>query len=123
MVTKFQDLICWQKAMELSIAVYSATSNLRDFELKDQLRRASISTMNNIAEGFGRKHTKEMSRYLEFSTASCLEIESMTLLMERLQLLDQEILADIRNKAVETYKVTSGFAKKIKDPTSNNSAK
>jgi four helix bundle protein len=114
MVTKFQDLICWQKAMELSVVVYQATHTLKDFELKNQLRRAAISTMNNIAEGFGRKHSKEMSRYMEFTTASCLEIESMTLLMERLKLLNQESIIEIREKAIETYKVTSGFAKKLK---------
>ena len=115
MVTRFQDLICWQKAMELSITVYEATKELKDFELKSQLRRAALSTMNNIAEGFGRKHSKEMSRYLEFSTASCLEVESMTYLIERLKIFEIDTIVSIREKVVETYKVTSGFAKSIKE--------
>lgn len=114
MVTRFQELICWQKAFDLSNTIYEATIHMRDFGLRDQLRRASISTMNNIAEGFGKIHRKEMGRYLEYTTASCLEIESMTYLLERQQILNVDIILSIRNKAIECYKVTAGFSKSLK---------
>jgi four helix bundle protein len=114
MVQRFQDLICWQKALELTDKVYESTEYLKDFTLKDQLRRAAVSSMNNIAEGFGRFHSKDTKRFLEYSTSSCLEIESMTYLMERRKILEPHQIESIRAKAVETFKVTAGFAKSIK---------
>jgi four helix bundle protein len=118
MVARFQDLICWQKAMELTDIVYYATENFKDFTLKDQLRRAAVSSMNNIAEGFGRFHSKEILRFLEYSSSSCLEIESMTYILERRKLIDQQQIEIIRSISVETYKITLGFAKSIKNKPS-----
>lgn len=89
---RFQDLICWQKAKELSIVVYEVTTEIKDFELRNQLRRAALSTMNNIAEGYGKYHRREFRRYLEFTTASCLEIESMTILMEHLKIIEPKAI-------------------------------
>jgi len=61
-VDKFEDLECWKSARQLVKMVYqfSETGKLaKDFSTKDQIRRASLSTMNNIAEGFGRHGNKE----------------------------------------------------------------
>ena len=53
-ITKFEDIISWQKAQELSIFVYTLFKINRDFSFKDQIQRASISISNNNAEGFER---------------------------------------------------------------------
>ncbi len=58
----FEDLIVWQRAKELTKLIYSSTNNgafQKDFGLKDQIQRASVSVMSNIAEGFGRGGNKE----------------------------------------------------------------
>lgn len=113
MIKRFQDLICWQRSFELTDAVYEATENLKDYSLKDQLRRAAVSAMNNIAEGFGRFHSKDTKRFLEFTTSSCLEIESMTYLLEKRKLLPMAQTEIIRALAIETFKINAGFAKSV----------
>lgn len=79
-VERFEDLKCWQAARALVKLVYEISNEgamSKDFSFKDQIRRASISTMNNIAEGFGRKSSKEFIRYLEISFTSANEVRSL----------------------------------------------
>ena len=54
-VDRFEDIIAWQKAKTLTVKIYSLFGKSRDFGFKDQIQRASVSIMNNIAEGFERK--------------------------------------------------------------------
>ena len=81
-IEKFEDFIAWQKARQLSRKIYQAT-NLpgfsRDFALKDQIRRSAISIMSNIAEGFERQSTHELSHFLEIARGSAAEVRSMSL--------------------------------------------
>jgi len=58
-ISKFEDIISWQKSKELTLLVYELFKDNRDFSFVDQIRRASVSIMNNIAEGFERKSNKE----------------------------------------------------------------
>jgi len=55
---KFEDIIAWQKAGEFTLKIYQAFDKSRDFAFRDQIRRATVSIMNNIAEGFERKSIK-----------------------------------------------------------------
>ena len=69
-VEKFEDLHCWQAARELVKMIYQLCEQeklSKDFDIRSQLRRAALSTMNNIAEGFGRSSNKEFIRFLEMS--------------------------------------------------------
>jgi four helix bundle protein len=66
-VKRFEDLVVWQKSTDLSVAIYRSTSSgpfARDFGLRDQIRRAAVSVMSNIAEGFGRYSRSELRQYL-----------------------------------------------------------
>jgi four helix bundle protein len=119
-ILHFRDLICWQKARLLTGYIFTITENYKDYILRDQLRRASISIMNNIAEGFGRKNVKERLRFYEISTASCYEIESMTYLFEDLKAMDKLVIENIRNQSVEVYKILSGLSQKIKKDSATN---
>ncbi len=76
-IEKFEDIIAWQIGRELVKFVYGNLRGCRDYAFKDQIQRATISITNNIAEGFGRKGDKELSRYLKISKGSCLETRSM----------------------------------------------
>jgi four helix bundle protein len=53
-IERFEDIIAWQKAKEITLVIYALFSDKRDFGFKDQIQRAAVSVMNNIAEGFER---------------------------------------------------------------------
>lgn len=76
---KFEDLIAWQKARDLTRAVYQATaagSFAKDFGLRDQIRRAAVSVMSNLAEGFERGGRSEFHQFLSVAKSSCAELKS-----------------------------------------------
>jgi four helix bundle protein len=86
----FEDLEIWKMARELSKEIYSATRNTRfskDYGLVNQIRRASISIMSNIAEGFERQGNREFIQHLSVSKASCGELRSQLYVA-----LDQEYI-------------------------------
>lgn len=81
MVERFEDLRCWQEARYLVKIVYEMTAKgevSRDFGFKDQIRRAALSVMSNIAEGFGRMSRRESIRFYEISSASANEVSSIS---------------------------------------------
>ena len=83
MAEKFEDLDCWKIARTLSVATYRATDGercRRDYGLSDQMRRAAVSVMNNIAEGFDRGTNKDFVKFLYIARASAAEVRSMTYL-------------------------------------------
>ena len=78
-IRSFQDLIAWQKARILTAKIYRITSEgafARDFGLKDQIRRAAVSVMSNIAEGFERGRPTEFHQFLSIAKGSCAELRS-----------------------------------------------
>src|SRR6187402_3930773 len=89
-ITRFEDIIAWQKGQDLALVVYTNFRDSRDFGFKDQICRAAISVSNNIAEGFDRSSDKEFIRYLNIARSSCNEVKSMVYLAERLGYLDVE---------------------------------
>jgi len=76
---KFEDILAWQKARHSTRLVYQATAKgvfARDFDLRGQIRRASISIMANIAEGFGRRSDKEFANFINIAHGSATEVQS-----------------------------------------------
>src|SRR3989344_3869674 len=76
-VNKFEEIIAWQKAKDLTIHIYSQFKFCKDYSFKSQIERASVSTMNNIAEGFERNGNKEFKNFLYIAKGSCAEVRSM----------------------------------------------
>jgi four helix bundle protein len=79
-VKRFEDLIAWQEARKLSSAINSMTrsgSLERDYALRDQLRRAALSVMTNIAEGFDCESRTEFARFLVIARRSAVEVQSL----------------------------------------------
>jgi four helix bundle protein len=116
-VEKFEDLKCWQSARQLVNLVYRAceTGKLaKDFETRGQIKRAALSTMNNIAEGFGRYSKKEFIRFLDFSQSSSIEVKSITYALEDAEYLALAKITEIRDKAEETKALTLGLVKYLK---------
>jgi four helix bundle protein len=80
-VERFEDLNCWKAARALTKLVYELSRSgllYRDFNMRDQIRSAALSSMSNIAEGFRRMSDKEFIRFLEISTSSADEVNSIT---------------------------------------------
>jgi len=78
-VKRFEDLVIWQEARKLTKNIYEITSKetfRQDFSLSDQMRRAAVSVMANIAEGFERCNNKEFIQYLFIAKSSCGELRS-----------------------------------------------
>jgi len=76
---QFEDIDAWQRARALIKEIYALTDQgdfARDFSLKDQIRRASVSIMSNIAEGFERDGTKEFIQFLSIAKGSVGEVKS-----------------------------------------------
>jgi four helix bundle protein len=78
-VERFEDLIAWQKARQLTKRIYSLSKDGefgRDFGLRDQIRRAAVSVMSNLAEGFDRGGRGEFHQFLVIAKGSCAEVRS-----------------------------------------------
>ena len=89
---KFEDLEVWQKSRSLTKSIYKLTNTgqfSRDFSLRDQIRRCAVSTMANIAEGFGRKSSKEFALFLNYTHGSAAELQSHLYIAMDLNYIDQ----------------------------------
>jgi four helix bundle protein len=78
-INRFEEIDAWQKARELARVVYQSTKDgqiSRDFGLRDQMRRAVVSIMANIAEGFSRRSNREFCQFLFFAKSSAAELQS-----------------------------------------------
>ena len=89
-IEKFEDIIAWQKAGQLSLEIYKRFNTCRDFGFKNQIERAAVSIMNNIAEGFERRTNKEFINFLYIAKGSCGEVRSMLYLALRLNYIDKK---------------------------------
>jgi len=88
----YRDLTVWQKAMELSVAIYEITRHFPPDELyglTSQLRRASVSVASNLAEGYGRASRPEFRRFVAMARGSALEVETQLILASKLGLVPQ----------------------------------
>ena len=111
-VEKFEDLRCWQAARELVKLVFVASNSgplVRDFETKYQLKKAALSSMNNIAEGFGRFGVKDSIKFYNISQSSALEVKSMTYVLSDMQYLTGQQIDGIRLKADEARHLTLAY--------------
>jgi four helix bundle protein len=88
----FEDLIVFQKAMTLSKEIYRVTSSgkfSKDWGLRDQIRRASVSILSNIAEGFGKYSNREFKKYLAIANGSSYELRAQLLLAREIGYLGE----------------------------------
>ena len=112
-IEKFEDIIAWQKAKELTLNVYSDFQTVKDFGFKDQIQRAVISVMNNIAEGFERRGDKEFKHFLFIAKGSCGEVRSMLCVALDLRYINEAQYRKHLEIAVEISKLLSGFIKTL----------
>jgi four helix bundle protein len=108
-IRRFEDLNVWKAARVLVNLVYeksSKTGFAKDFALRDQIRKAAISVMSNIAEGLDAGYDKEFIRFLGFSFRSASEVQSQLYTALDLGYIDNSEFETIYAKAVDTKKQT-----------------
>jgi four helix bundle protein len=101
-VTRFEDLRCWQEARQLVKEIYLICDEgklCKDFETRSQLKRAALSIMNNIAEGFGKYSGKEFIRYLDIANNSASEVKSILYVLLDLNYLEFKKVEELQVKA------------------------
>src|SRR5947209_11372727 len=97
-VKVFEDLEVWKEARRLTQRIYQLTKNenfLKDFPLRDQIRRAAISIMSNIAEGFERGGNQEFVQFLYIAKSSCGEARSQLYVALDQKYLEQNKVASL----------------------------
>ena len=112
-IDRFEDIIAWQKAKQLTIYIYRDFADSKDFGFKDQIQRASVSVMNNIAEGFERKSNKEFRQFLFIAKGSCGEIRSMLYLAKELDKISETSFKENYELSEEVSKILSGLIKTL----------
>ncbi|MEO0506325.1 MAG: four helix bundle protein [Bacteroidota bacterium] len=112
----FEQILVWKKARQLNKEIYQLTSKnsfSKDFALRDQIRRASISVSSNIAEGYGRKTNKEFLYFLGVAKASCYEVKSQLYLALDVEYLNKTEFDKAFFICEEIAKMVHGLAKHL----------
>lgn len=119
-IKSYKELIVWQKSVQLVKEVYLLTDNFPKSEIygiTSQMRRASISIPSNIAEGYGRKSTKEYTQFYSISYGSALELETQIIISKELKLADSDKFLKAELLMKEILKMLNTMLSKMK---SNN---
>lgn len=117
-IKKFEELQSWQKARELCRIIYKITNKSdfsKDWSLKDQIRRSSGSTMDNIAEGFDRNSSKEFRQYLFISKASASEVKSQLYRAIDQNYITENEFNEAISLATDVSKLIGGLLNYLKD--------
>lgn len=113
----FENLEVWQRSVELSVYVYKEMSDCRDFGLRDQICRASVSIASNIAEGMERDSQKETIRFLHIAKASCAEVRTQLVIAHRVGFLNEPKFAELKDNAESISRMLHGLIKSLKPNT------
>jgi four helix bundle protein len=117
-VKRFEELLCWKKARELTREVYKISSDVgfrQDFGLRDQIRRAAVSTMSNIAEGFGRNGNREFLRFLNYAKGSAEEVHSLLYVAADAGFLSSEGFRTLYDLADVVSSLLTGLIKHLRN--------
>lgn len=113
-IQRFEDLLAFQKARELTKKVYSALKECRDFGFKDQIQRASVSVMSNIAEGFESGTRAEFINYLFIAKGSAGEVRAQLYAALDIGYLNIETFKYLNGLAQDSSKLISSFVRSLK---------
>ncbi len=114
-IEKFEDIESWKAAREVTKMIYDASGSTesfrKDFALTNQIRRAAISIVSNIAEGFERGGNKEFLQFLSVAKGSCGEVRAQLYIALDQIYIDETEFRKISDKLLETSRLISGFMK------------
>ncbi len=104
-----ENLEVWKKACRLSIGLYEATANCRDFGFKDQITRAALSIPSNIAEGYERETTPSRIQFLKIAKGSCGELWTQLIIGRRVGFINPQLSIKLEQEAKEVSKMIWGL--------------
>ena len=110
MERNFENLFIWQESRTLIFSIYRIMENSKDYGFKDQIQRAAVSIMNNIAEGFESGSDAKFVNFLNISRGSCAEVRSMLYLCEDLGLCSN---CERESLQKQVRMITSGIVKLV----------
>ena len=114
---KFDDILAWQKARHSTRLVYQETAKgdfSKDYDLRSQIRRASISIMANIAEGFGRHSDKEFANFINIAHGSATEVQSHLYVALDLGYIEKENFAQLYDLMCEICRMLYALGQKLR---------
>ena len=116
-IKRFEDILAWQKARTVTKTVYEVTSDgifAKDFGLRDQIRRSSVSIMANISEGFGRRSDKEFSNFLNVAHGSVAETQSHLYVALDLGYIKENYFQELYELLNEVSRMLMGLTKHLR---------
>lgn len=116
-IEHFEDIEAWKRGRELARDIYAVTGKgafARDYGLKDQIRRAAVSVISNIAEGFSRQTDKEFMQFLHIAKGSTSEVQSQLYIALDLRYISQEEFDNLYKQADEVGRLTFGFIRYLR---------
>jgi four helix bundle protein len=115
----YRDLIAWQKSISFVELVYRLTAGFpreETYGLRAQIRRAAVSIPSNIAEGQGRRSSKEFRRFLTISHGSIRELETQVIIAERLGFITQSSRDEMLRLSSEIGRLITGLSNSLRPP-------
>jgi four helix bundle protein len=114
---RLEDIQAWQKARQVTRMIYGLTTNgmfAKDFGLRSQIQRASVSIMANIAEGFGRRSDKEFANFLNMAHGSVAETQSHLYVVLDLAYIEQDSFTKLNELLDEVSRMTLALAQHLR---------
>jgi len=111
-IQNFTDLVAWKEAHELAVMMYRVTGKFpkeEQFGIVNQMRRAAVSVLSNIAEGFSRNSVKEKIQFYSIAKGSLAEIESQLFISRDVGYISHEIFNDVYVHISTTNKLINGL--------------
>jgi len=113
----FEDLEVWKKGCRLTIEIYRAFAQCKDFSFKDQVQRAALSVPSNIAEGYERNSPGDFMRFLNIAQGSIGELRTQLYIAKKLSYLDSDISITLLGNCKQISAMLTGLKKSIKKKT------
>jgi four helix bundle protein len=117
MVNSFEDLDVWKEGCTIAVEIYGATNVgkfAKDFALRDQIRRASVSIPSNIAEGKERETVNELIRYLYIAKGSAGELKTQIFISHKVGYMDHETYTYFSERILNVSKMLGSFIRMLK---------
>lgn len=117
-IEKFEELEVWKVSMDLCSDIYRLTNSelfSKDFGLKDQIRRSSVSIPSNISEGYERDSKNQFVYFLVIAKCSCGELRTQLRIAKALNYLNEKEYSTINDKCISVSKQLAGFINYLKN--------
>lgn len=109
MSSSFEDLEVWQKSCALSVRLYGLLKDCRDYGMKDQMLRSSVSVPSNIAEGSERKSVQDFKRFISIAQGSAAELRTQVYISREVGILSEADASDVLRELKSISKMLQGL--------------